>query len=133
MSSDLLTELANRYGITEADRARLSTQLRAPLPMEPEPTHLPDLTAFPDDTILPDVVPIKDRPGALRDPGGRYEAMAVLGRGGMGEVHRVWDRVLERAVAMKIILPMRSGHSGVIARFEPVSYTHLTLPTTYTV
>ena len=48
----------------------------------------------------------------------RYQLDRRIAVGGMGEVHRVWDRVLERAVAMKIILPMRSGRSTSIARFE---------------
>lgn len=33
----------------------------------------------------------------------RYEALSILGRGGMGEVHRVFDRLLGRSVAMKLI------------------------------
>lgn len=33
----------------------------------------------------------------------RYELLELLGRGGMGAVYRVWDRVLERHLAMKIM------------------------------
>ncbi len=35
----------------------------------------------------------------------RYEDLGTIGRGGMGEVRRVRDRLLERTLAMKIVLP----------------------------
>jgi predicted Ser/Thr protein kinase len=34
---------------------------------------------------------------------GRYELQSEIGRGGMGVVHRAWDRQLGRAVALKLI------------------------------
>jgi len=41
--------------------------------------------------------------GRTLDVDRRYEDRGLLGRGGMGEVRRVWDRQLERTVAMKIL------------------------------
>ncbi len=119
MPQDFLADLAARYSLSEADRQRLSAMLPVRPPSAPEPTQYLPLTDAPDEEppAPPEELP-SPRSAPLHDPGGRYQAMAVLGRGGMGEVHRVWDRVLERPVAMKVILPMRSGRSTAIARFE---------------
>ena len=48
---------------------------------------------------------------------GSYEVYELIGRGGMGMVFRARDPKLNRVVAIKVLAP------------EPVSYTHLTLPT----
>jgi eukaryotic-like serine/threonine-protein kinase len=48
----------------------------------------------------------------------RYELTAVLGRGGMGEVHRATDRVLRRTVAVKLLPAELSGQKVSRARFE---------------
>ena len=49
----------------------------------------------PDDLLAP----LRDR-----DPESRYEARGEIGRGGMGAVLRIWDRDLDRPLAMKVIL-----------------------------
>ncbi len=49
---------------------------------------------------------------------GRYEMRGRLGRGGMGEVWRAWDRSLEREVALKVVLTERLGSGEALARFE---------------
>ena len=48
---------------------------------------------------------------------GQYEDLGQLGRGGMGEVRRVFDRVLHRKLAMKIIHPKALKNKGAVARF----------------
>jgi serine/threonine-protein kinase len=57
-----------------------------------------------------------DEPEA-RSPWDRYDDLGLLGRGGMGEVRRVRDRLLGRTVAMKRIAPGEPGSQGARARF----------------
>ena len=45
------------------------------------------------------------QPTIQLEPALRYEDRGLLGRGAVGEVRRVWDRELDRTVAMKILLP----------------------------
>ncbi len=49
--------------------------------------------------------------------GERYEDMGLIGEGGMGEVRRVWDTVLHRAVAMKILRKDLAEREDLVLRF----------------
>ena len=49
---------------------------------------------------------------------GKYEVVKLLGRGGMGAVYRAFDPVLEREVALKVMLPEAAGDPEHKQRFE---------------
>jgi eukaryotic-like serine/threonine-protein kinase len=49
---------------------------------------------------------------------GPYEVVALLGTGGMGEVHRATDTVLGRDVAIKVLLDVKRASSERGGRFE---------------
>ncbi len=57
---------------------------------------------------------------ALR-PGTRlgvYEVTALIGEGGMGQVHRATDTKLKRQVAIKVLPPSLASDRGRLARFQ---------------
>ena len=49
---------------------------------------------------------------------GKYEIVGILGKGGMGAVYRAFDPVLEREVALKVMLPQIAEDPEQKQRFE---------------
>src|SRR5581483_6179697 len=49
---------------------------------------------------------------------GRYEILRTLGQGGMGSVYEVFDRELERTIALKTIRPEFTGVPGLLRRLK---------------
>ncbi|HVF12120.1 MAG TPA: protein kinase [Actinomycetota bacterium] len=54
----------------------------------------------------------------IETEGQRYELRDVVGVGGMGTVHKAYDRVLQREVAIKVLKPEYSSDDGVLERFR---------------
>lgn len=54
----------------------------------------------------------------METEGQRYYLKDVVGVGGMGTVHKAYDRVLEREIAIKVLKPEYSSDEGVVERFR---------------
>jgi len=49
---------------------------------------------------------------------GRYEIIALVGRGGMAAVYRAHDTALRRDVALKVLYPQFGGDAALVERFQ---------------
>src|SRR5918911_1401040 len=49
---------------------------------------------------------------------GRYEIVALIGRGGMAAVYRAHDSALRRDVALKGLYPQYGGDAALVERFQ---------------
>jgi hypothetical protein len=52
-----------------------------------------------------------------------YEIRRLVGRGGFAEVYEVWDKELERKLAVKVVRPDVAWTSGVLERFKQETRT----------
>ena len=94
----------------------VSDERPATRPPRSAQSTLPDLGSHADVLSLPSLHP---QPGKAEPIEGleRYESLGLLGRGGMGSVHRVRDRRLGRTLALKIIHAQALNRPGLVSRF----------------
>jgi hypothetical protein len=63
--------------------------------------------------------PHLDVPGLLASAlGDQYDVRRLVGRGGFAEVYEVWDRTLDRRLAIKVLRPDIAWTAGMLARFR---------------
>ncbi len=61
-------------------------------------------------------------PDGQRVLGGRYLLKDKVGNGGMASVYRAQDQVLDRTVAVKIMLPQYAGDATLRIRSETAAW-----------
>lgn len=91
-SDPSVLEIADRYGISDLDLDRLLSIRAARTEAAAGPLQLLDLD--------------------------RYQDLGVVARGGMGMLHRLHDRTLDRTLAMKVLRPRFSANPIALARFR---------------
>jgi hypothetical protein len=99
-----LWRLAQREAVLQ--RGRPDVLAPAPDGTEAGGLHLEGEGTVSDDSTAS--IPVDD---------GRFDRMERIGAGGMGEVWRVKDRILNRTAAMKVIRQRLLGNDEAVARF----------------
>jgi hypothetical protein len=68
---------------------------------------------------MPDTLSSEGTPPKLqRALGAKYEVRRVVGSGGFAEVYEVWDKDLERRLAVKVLRPDVAWTAGTVERFQ---------------
>lgn len=125
MPDSRLKDFVDRMGLNERSRDELFHLVQTLIqdPIDPGLEHDPGATVILESTTdgvtsLREDVPRSSNPaGTGPTAAERYTISGSLGEGGMGEVRRVLDGVLERQVAMKVLGLRISANPNARARF----------------
>jgi serine/threonine protein kinase/DNA-binding XRE family transcriptional regulator len=108
-SQQIAERLAMALNIPQEERATFIRLARTSLPGTSSPPPLPT------PSVLPEEIGDEDLTGrAIRG----YELGERIGTGGFGVVYRAVQPLIDREVALKIILPHYANHPDFIRRFE---------------
>jgi len=120
MPHGTIEEIAERYALSDADRAVLHNLIAPDEDYTVIESVMASVVDYRPVSVPDELQPSTSRERMIPRPLGdssRYQVVGLLGAGGMGDVWRVRDPVLNRAMAMKILRPELLVKDDAVRRF----------------